>query len=238
MDLFIISGVTRGLGKELSQRVLNKGDYLWAISRNIPKEFENSSNLIISKGDLLDENFIEELTIKIKEYDFSNFDRVFLINNAGLLGEIKRVEEISYKELKRTFEVNTFVPTILGKGLIENQSKVKKFIINITSGAGTRPIKEMSMYCSSKSALDMLTKIIALEYPQITTIAISPGMIETDMQIKLRSNGSEENKINYRVAKEEGKVRDSSFVAKSLIDYLTKSVIESGKIIHINDILS
>ncbi len=112
---------------------------------------------------------------------------------------------------------------MISRGFIKNKSNKKRNIINISTGAATRPIEEMSLYCSSKSALNMLTKIIALENPSIKTMGISPGMIETNMQVKLRSNGTLKNQSIYKEAKENGRVRASSFVAKEIITFLLKN---------------
>ncbi len=237
MNLFIITGVSRGLGKEFGKAVLNREDSLWAIGRSYPKEFDNHINFIFSEGNLLDGIFISNLISQLENYDFSRFNNVFLINNAGTLGDIDKVENLDYENMKDVFELNTFVPILISKGFIKNTSNKRKNIVNISTGAATRPIEEMSLYCSSKSALDMFTKIIALENPMIKTIGISPGMIETDMQLKLRSKGSLENQSIYKKAKEKGKVRSSSFVAEEIIDFLLNNKVESGEIIHINDIM-
>lgn len=237
MNLFIITGITRGLGKDLGINIMKNKDFFWAISRSCPDEFKSYSNLKFSEGNLLDINFIEETTKEIESFDFSLYENVFLINNAGSLGSIKEINSINYKEFMNIFELNAIVPSILAKGVINNPTNDNKNIVNITTGAATRPIKEMGLYCSSKSALDMLTKIIAIENPHIKVIGVSPGMIETDMQKTLRNNGSEDNRSLYLEAKNNGNVRSSDFVANRLLSFILSRNYESGKIIHINDIL-
>ena len=56
-------------------------------------------------------------------------------------------------------------------------------IVNLASGAGLRPLPQLSAYCSSKAALVMLTRSLALEYADrgVRVNAVAPGPIETPM---------------------------------------------------------
>jgi len=72
--------------------------------------------------------------------------------------------------------------------------KNKGNIINISSGAANHPIFGGSAYCVSKAGLNQLTKNIAEEEPQITAIAIQPGVVDTPMQKFIRDSG--ENKMS------------------------------------------
>lgn len=61
----------------------------------------------------------------------------------------------------------------------------------MSSGASSKAVKAWGAYGSSKSALNSLSAHIALEEPDITSIAIAPGRVDTDMQARLRSQGKD-----------------------------------------------
>ena len=69
----------------------------------------------------------------------------------------------------------------------------KRTIINISSGAGRRAVDAWSVYCASKSALDMISETIAKEQSfqspehQIKIFSIAPGVIDTHMQDQIRA---------------------------------------------------
>jgi benzil reductase ((S)-benzoin forming) len=63
--------------------------------------------------------------------------------------------------------------------------------MNISSGAALRPIQSWGTYCQSKAAIDMLTKIINEEHPNIKAYSIYPGVVDTEMQKKIRDTDIE-----------------------------------------------
>ena len=64
-------------------------------------------------------------------------------------------------------------------------------IVNISSGAGHRPVEGWSAYCTSKAALAMLTQALAHEYGAdgLRVHGFAPGTVLTDMQHKIRASG-------------------------------------------------
>jgi NAD(P)-dependent dehydrogenase (short-subunit alcohol dehydrogenase family) len=63
-------------------------------------------------------------------------------------------------------------------------------IILVSTGAAVRAIKGMSPYCLSKVALKMFGDLISVEYPNIGTLSVTPGMVDTDMQAEARESGN------------------------------------------------
>ncbi|MCD8482140.1 MAG: SDR family oxidoreductase [Verrucomicrobia bacterium] len=62
----------------------------------------------------------------------------------------------------------------------------KGIVVNLSSGAGRTAFPEIGGYCASKFAVEGMTKSLALELPPgMAAIALSPGVVDTDM---LRSN--------------------------------------------------
>ena len=62
-------------------------------------------------------------------------------------------------------------------------------VINISSGAAHTSIPGASAYCASKAALTHFGRILAEEVPEVTSISVRPGVVDTDMQCQLRREG-------------------------------------------------
>jgi benzil reductase ((S)-benzoin forming) len=65
-------------------------------------------------------------------------------------------------------------------------------LINISSGAGQKPVSGWSAYCASKAAVDMFTRVVATEEPALSAWSVAPGVIDTDMQAAIRSTARED----------------------------------------------
>ena len=62
-------------------------------------------------------------------------------------------------------------------------------IVNIGSGAANKPIPAWNIYCATKSALDMLTEVIANEYHErLNIFSVHPGVVDTNMQYEIRNS--------------------------------------------------
>ena len=130
----------------------------------------------------------------------SNID--ILINNGAVIEPISSIEKIDRLNFDKAVRVNYMAPTLLisycWSSLIKNKGKV----INILSGAAINPIEGWTAYCSTKAALHMVNQQTHLEGYEngISSIGISPGMVDTAMQGKIRASGI--NKVS-KVRKED-----------------------------------
>jgi benzil reductase ((S)-benzoin forming) len=95
-------------------------------------------------------------------------------------------------------------------------------VITITSGAANRPYVGWSMYGSQKAAVNMLTRIAALEMMDtpVRVAGISPGPFESHMQQALRQSDPEnfparDKFINLH---REGKLPDPDTIAGIIMD--------------------
>lgn len=69
--------------------------------------------------------------------------------------------------------------------------KSKGAIVWVSSGAANKAYTAWGSYGSSKAALNAISAHIAAEEPDITSIAIAPGRVNTEMQGQLRSEGKD-----------------------------------------------
>lgn len=80
----------------------------------------------------------------------------------------------------------------------------------LSSGAATKPYTAWAAYGSSKAAVNSISTHLAVEEPDITSITVAPGRVDTDMQAVLRASGKDTmNKAQYETfveAFEQGKL--------------------------------
>jgi 3-oxoacyl-[acyl-carrier protein] reductase len=101
-----------------------------------------------------------------------------LVNNAGIYPS-GFLLDISTADFDRIFSVNLRAPFILTRGVARQMIKegIKGSVINISSGASRKMRRTVVPYCTSKSALDRLTKGFAIELAEfgIRVNALEPG---------------------------------------------------------------
>ena len=139
-----------------------------------------------------------------------------------------RIENASVEEWKKLYDANFFSALALvswrwkviwkracanalhkTKEAIPHVRASKGRMVFISSGAATAAYTSWGAYGSSKAALNSLVRHVAVEEPDITAIAISPGRVDTDMQKELREKGTEMSKNDYdtfKTAFDEGKL--------------------------------
>lgn len=251
MNLYIITGASKGLGLSITNLLLsNNNNTIIGISRNPNKSLLKRVKYSISNYhhisiDLSKPKFVDKLLNKIsKKWDLRLFESITLINNAGTLIPLKPIDKSDTDEIIYGFNLNTIAPIILASKIISKTIgfNIRKEIINISSGSSNKPFYGWSCYCSSKAALEMFAKVIALEqkerkYPT-KILSFIPGIIDTDMQKHIRSVTKDEfyeidKFINY---KNDGKLLDPDYVASKVISILNNSKYESGLTIDIKTI--
>ena len=112
-----------------------------------------------------------------------------LVNNAGRITPIARLAEVDPAEWETLLRVNLCGPLLLTQAALPHLRAVRGRVINVSSGAAQNPRAAWSAYCTSKAGLNMLTRVLALEEPDIIAIAFRPGAIDTPMQGVIRAQG-------------------------------------------------
>lgn len=217
-SLIIISGSSRGLGKAMALAFLDEGAEVIGISRSKSIEADGYHHLHMDLSDLEAVKALELSNIK-------GYERYILINNSATLGEVKPFDEVADEAIIEAANLNFIAPMLLiskfNRSLRNEMGK--KYVINIGSGAAYQPIDGWSLYCSTKAGLSMLSKVVHLENQidrsVLKVVDLSPGIIDTEMQTKIRQADSEEFSnvdrfVNY---KQKGDLQSPEETARLII---------------------
>ncbi len=193
----IITGGNKGIGSGIVLAYKQMGYHITSIART-QNESTTFSDVVQISFDLSNPVSLEKVfTSVLNNLKKEDVERIVFINNAGTLGKIGRLENNSAQEIQNIIQLNSITPFLLNSLFLNATKswKCNKKIINISSGAAVKPYYGWSLYCASKAAIDMMTKAIAVEQETIENgtkiIAIYPGVVDTDMQSKIRDTSIE-----------------------------------------------
>ena len=224
----LITGCSSGLGLALTNYYLEKNYKVFGISRKKPDITD--INFIHKSFDLSNISKIkEELTTFI--LDIKEIDTVFL--NAGMLGKIKILSELSIQELNEVYALNVYANKELLDILMN--TKVKNILV-ISSGASKNGYKGWGSYSLSKAGVNMLVNLYSNEMLNTKILALAPGVIKTPMTDYIRFD-LDENIFPSVKKLNEGLVQTPKETTIK-IDYLINKIDEfkSGTYVDIREI--
>jgi NAD(P)-dependent dehydrogenase (short-subunit alcohol dehydrogenase family) len=184
MKKVLITGVTRGLGRAMSEEFIRLGHPVLGCGRS-EKEIGQLQKQFPPPNDFaaLDVASDEQVAAWVRRALKSHGAPDLLLNNAGLINRNVRLWEISAPEFADVMDVNLkgtanvirhFVPA-----MVKRKSGV---IVNFSSGWGRSTAAEVAPYCATKWAIEGLTQALAQELPPgLAAVPLNPGIINTGM---------------------------------------------------------
>ena len=174
----LITGTTRGLGKAIAEHFLARGSIVIGCARS--EATISHAQYFHHKVDLASPKAISDFFFALRK-DLNQLD--VLINNAGV-AKMNAFAMTPIESVQKIFAVNvngTFLFCQKAIGLLRKSQHPR--IINMSSVAVPLRLEGESVYAASKSAVEMLTRIMAKELSSfhITCNAIGPSPIATDL---------------------------------------------------------
>jgi acetoacetyl-CoA reductase/3-oxoacyl-[acyl-carrier protein] reductase len=232
----LVTGGNRGIGKSIVEELLNNGVFVIFTYNNHVNEANYFLKEKINYQNYLDSYRINLQNIKaidiMVEKILKKYNKIdILINNAAISQE-KPFEEISINDLNNMFDINFKSAFYLTQNIVSLMKKNQwGRIINIVSIGGQWGGFNQVHYAASKAALINFTQSIAKIYSAygITSNAVSPGLVETDMSAKeLQTNAGKEKLNNIpigRIAKPVEVAKVVAFLASEDSSYITGQTI-------------
>ncbi|CAO3589114.1 unnamed protein product [Absidia cylindrospora] len=145
-------------------------------------------------GDVCDEHTCRR-AVNVAMDKWGRLDTV--VANAGVVEPIASVGDSSTQGWKHLFDVNFFSILTLVQEALPHLRRSKGTLILISSGAASKGYRAWGAYGASKAALNHLGMTLAVEEPDVTTLAIRPGVVNTGMQQVIRDKGGEAMKDDH-----------------------------------------
>jgi benzil reductase ((S)-benzoin forming) len=197
--LFVLTGASRGLGAAMAEQLLASGAVLLTLSRHPDAALLAKAD---SAGATLEQWAIDvghdvgaaaRLESWLHQHAAAGFTSAALINNAGLLGRVGPIEASDADALAAVLRVDLEAPLLLTAAFLRATRNwaIDKRVLNISSGAGKRPIAGWAAYCAAKAGVDHFSRVVALDEALLPNpariVSLAPGIIDSDMQAELRA---------------------------------------------------
>jgi NAD(P)-dependent dehydrogenase (short-subunit alcohol dehydrogenase family) len=185
----IVTGGSRGLGKELARALLEHGLHVIIDGRDAAvleatrAELAPLGNLTAMAGDVSDKAHAHALIAAADA--IGRLD--LLVNNASTLGDVPlpRIDELAHDTFSRLFDVNVYAPIHLSQHALRLMRRASDpaTIVNITSDAGVEAYPTWGGYGATKAALEHASRVLAaeLEGTRIRVLVADPGDMDTQM---------------------------------------------------------
>lgn len=196
METVLITGASRGIGRELARQCVARGDRVIATARRedalagLRKEF--GAHVLAVRCDVSDDTSIAEARRQIGDA-VPSLD--LLVNSAGIYSlhsdhwdpGATLFDTVSRRELETVFDVNAAGPMLVLKAVLDLlRRSTRPRVLNLSSLLGSvteRTAPGDYAYAASKAALNIMTRTVAAEFRQdnIIAVVITPGWVHTEM---------------------------------------------------------
>ena len=221
--LALVTGTSSGIGAAVARLLLEQGWQVIGIARRTPQlSAANYEHLSLDLSDVSAATAAIEREFGVRLAERA-WQRIGLVNNAAA-APAGRVQALDAMELVRAYALNVAMPVwLMGLVVKRRPAGAQLRIVNLSSGAATRPFPGLAAYCSSKAALRMAGMVAAAEDAEdIAVFSYEPGVVDTEMQLKTRSRPLDEFPWGetFRRYHAEGRLAPPELPAADIVEFL------------------
>ncbi len=185
---YFVTGSSTGIGKALVDALLlQPNTTVTGIARSCTVEHPNYTHVT---ADLSNASTVKSIDFEVPQ----GVQKIVLVNNAGTLGEVAPLCITTDDSIEQALYLNMIAPAVLMNRFVAQlkEHSAAKIVLNVSSGAGKRPIDGWASYCASKAALDLFSEVAQEEIKLgqnsgFQFLSVAPGVVDTPMQAKIRS---------------------------------------------------
>ena len=236
MQLVIITGASRGLGRELALQSFAPGTTVLTLERRPDPSLRDEATC---RGAALEQWTLDlqhgasaaaRLEAWLHAQDPARFATATLVNNAAALGSVGPIERESAADLERVLRVGLEAPMQLAAAFLRATAgwNGARRVLNISSGAGRRPIAGWAAYCAVKAGMDHWSRVTALDEAARPSgakiVSLAPGVIDTAMQAHLRASDASgfPDKARFVELHASGQLASPQEAARRVLAYLAR----------------
>ena len=186
MSLALITGASRGIGREITLALAAAGHHVIAVSRNPTPE--TNSKITTIACDISDINAVTKLQADVAA---QHGPVHILVNAAGVFGPIALIKDSDPHAWVETIMIDTIAAYYTSRAFLPAMLENKwGRIINVSSAAALhQPGKLNSAYATAKVALNQFTRHLAAEISGsgVTANVIHPGEVQSDMWVDIQA---------------------------------------------------
>lgn len=197
----LITGASRGLGREIARAMWQAGANVFLTARSAQPLADLQSELMqtartgqtahIVVADLYSPDAARTIVDECRR----NWDRVdVLVNNAAVLGPAGRAWENDWTAWQAALQVNLLAPVGLCRAVVPWMiERGGGKVINLSGGGATAPRPNFSAYATAKAALVRFSETLALEVKDrnVQVNCVAPGAMNTEMNRAVLQAGAE-----------------------------------------------
>jgi benzil reductase ((S)-benzoin forming) len=199
-SLYIVTGASRGLGAAMAEQLLAPGTQLLCISRRTSEALALKAGTAQARCEQWAMDLATPLPVAhrlsawLAQIDHTSFDTATLINNAGVLTRVGPLGHVDGTDVSNALRVGLEAPLLLTAAFLRATLAwpTRRRVLQISSGLGRRAMAGQAIYAAAKAGLDHAARTIALDealQPNgAKIVSLAPGVIDTEMQARLRDN--------------------------------------------------
>jgi NAD(P)-dependent dehydrogenase (short-subunit alcohol dehydrogenase family) len=201
-----VTGASQGIGRVIATELAAEGANVALASRGdgiyeTESMIDDEDRTLAVETDVTDEESVGT-AIDATVERFGGLD--CLVNNAGIAGPTKPVEEVTVEEWQHTMDVNALGPFLCAKHAAPHlRASERGSVVNIGSISGKRPLTDRTPYTASKMAVIGLTRTLAFELgdDDVTVNTICPGATRGDRIDRVIQGQADSQGISFEEAK-------------------------------------
>lgn len=236
MNLAIILGGSKGLGKALCQQYQAKGWELLEFSRSGSEDYSHRCDMTQPEA------FKHALKQELQTWN-GRVERVHMIHNAARLGQIGPAQDLELHDTLQSIALNFSSLVAASQALSESFSDTSTplMLAAISSGAAQKNYPGWSLYCATKAAMDRYMGVLAAEHAQgqtaLQAVTINPGVMDTEMQGQIRDTSIEDfpNLPRFLKLKEDNALPSPASVADIIVNKILLKAPENGGYYPVSD---
>jgi len=234
--LYILTGASRGMGLAMARELLVPGHQLLCIARRTDPDLQTRAT---QTGVTLEQwaaDLADGAPVAARLRDWLSalpthaVASATLINNAGMIPALVPLRDSQPADLAHALRVGLEAPMQLCAAFLGATPswQIPRKVLNVSSGLGRRAMASQAGYCAAKAGMDHFTRCLALDEALVPhgakVCSLAPGVIDTDMQVQLRSADATQfpDQAGFDNLHTHGQLTSPKDAAKRVLAYLAR----------------